>query len=106
MSIIETLTELVKQQSNLEVEEYPASDYINEQYARNDVICIYALYSVFKADNYKLAKDVVNAIRFSDIPYLTDWFKHFLLDGMKIESCGEFMSEVYNLYHGELSEIN
>lgn len=105
MSIIETLTELVKQQSNLEAEEYPASDYINEQYDRNDVICIYALYSVFKADNYKLAKDVINAIRFSDIPYVTDWFKYFLLEGMEVESCKGFMAEVYDLYHEKFSEI-
>ena len=86
-------------------DEYAASDFLSEQYKLNPTNCINLIGRVFVKDSYRYAKDVIKAIRFSEIPYIMSWFKELLLKATDVQHLKKYISNIYDLYKEALDAI-
>ena len=86
-------------------DEYAASDFLSEQYKLNPTNCINLIGRVFVKDSYRYAKDVIKAIRFSEIPYIMSWFKELLLKAADVHHLKKYISNIYDLYKEALDAI-
>lgn len=86
-------------------ENYEASDFLSEQYRLNPTNCVNFINRIFVKDSYRYAKDVIKAIRFSEIPYLSPWFKELLIKAANIQHLKNYANDVFNLYKEALEAI-
>lgn len=104
MSLIEQFIERLHNQCEY-ADDYSASEFLTEQYNKDETICIGIIYYSFKKDSYIYAMDVINAVRASDINYFQKWFKDLLLEGKKIPKLKRGIEYLYDLYRDTFDSI-
>ena len=105
MGKIEQFIKLLEKQYDSK-DDYSASEFLTQEYKENEVICVGIIYFTFRKDNYLYARDVLYAIKFSDIPYLQqEWYKKILLEGMQVEKIKNTFSKEYDLYKEILDKV-
>ena len=77
---------------------YNASDFLSEQFNLNSKSCIEIIKNAFRKDSFRYARDVVTAIRFSDINYFQSWFIALLNEGLDQPQLKNYIKNFYNLY--------
>lgn len=81
------------------------ADMLNDLYSIDSEFCISAIRSLFAADDFCYVKELLNAVRFSDIPYFTSWFKRLLQTAMMFPQYRHFAENFYNLYKEKFDEV-
>lgn len=84
---------------------FEASEFIDEQYALNREGCIKMLRTAFSMQSYRYAREVISAIRFSEIDYLQKWFKDLLIDGKNQPALAKHINALLELYREELDAL-
>lgn len=84
---------------------FDASRFIDYHYENNRDICIDILKAAFKTQSYRYAREVISAIRFSNINYMQEWFKELLSDGEKQPELNEYMLALFELFKEELDAL-
>lgn len=79
-------------------DDYTSSEFLSEKYETDSSLCIELIKKAIEFDSYKYAKEILTAIRFSDINYFDKWFKNILIDCMHVEKIKNVANNFYLLY--------
>ncbi len=77
---------------------YNASEFLSMHYNLNRPVCIKIIQTAFRKAKYIYAKDVITAVRFSDINYFQPWFKDLLEEGLTHPHLKNYINNFLNLY--------
>lgn len=92
-------------QEDIEEDYCPAIDYINEQLAVDNDLCIEMIKEAFAFDDYRYAESVIWSALCSDIDCLTSWYKDLLLKAKELPRVSEYAQDLYDLYRDVFDKI-
>lgn len=92
----EVYLELLKK-DNYDEEEIFSCDFISNLYINEREKCLSLLTNAFRFEDYFYAKNVIKSIIFSEIDYLTSWFKELLVEGIDQKNILYF-SDLLDMY--------
>lgn len=82
-----------------------ASEFITSQFKVSETIGIEIIKTAVRKDCYRYAKDIITAVRGSDINYFQKWFKDLLIEGVTYSSFKTYFQNIYDLYKDSFDAI-
>ena len=77
---------------------YYSSNFLTENFKLNETACIKMIQTAFRKTDYIYAKDVITAVRFSEINYFQPWFKNLLEEGLAQKKLKRYINNLLDLY--------
>lgn len=77
---------------------YYSSNFLTENFKLNETACIEVIQTAFRKTDYIYAKDVITAVRFSEINYFQPWFKNLLEEGLAQKKLRRYINNLLDLY--------
>ncbi|HIS35023.1 TPA: hypothetical protein IAC10_00125 [Candidatus Scatousia excrementigallinarum] len=100
--LVARLLELISEDDDYS---YNASEFITKQFEESETIGIEIIKTAVKKDDYRYSRDVITAVRASDIDYFQKWFKDLLIEGMARPSLKNYFQNIYDLYKDSFDAI-
>lgn len=100
--LVTRLLELIREDDDYS---YNASEFITKQFEESETIGIEIIKTAVKKDAYRYSRDVITAVRASDINYFQKWFKDLLIEGIERSSLKNYFQNIYDLYKDSFDAI-